>query len=624
MKNSHQHPIHGILQNVWGYDSFRPLQEEIISSILDRKETIGLLPTGGGKSLCFQVPALAQPGYSVVVSPLIALIEDQVDALKRRNVSAAGVNFQLSREAISRVFDDCAAGRTKLLYLSPERIQTPAFKELVQRRPPAMLVVDEAHCISQWGHDFRPSYLKISLVKEWLPDLPIHAFTATADKRVLKDITQFLDMSAPVLFRQSFERRNLAFRVVYSENKLRDLVHFLREYRGSGIIYVRSRSRTESIAGFLTEQGIPASAYHAGMQVEHRNRIQQAWMSANDQVMVSTNAFGMGVDKPDVRFVVHLDLPEDIESYYQEAGRAGRDGQESVALVLYNQRDTRQLKDKFSNGFPDAATLRRFSKQLAKQASDRPVLLDEARLQDFQEKGFGLQAVRKLLELLKHYEYVDFDSELEITGRVRVNGSYNAAGEGGSDLLKTFQAVRRFCPNRTRLQPVDEAELARYLGVDARSLIRSLQQLERQGAIEYRPGETAPEIRLRADRDPSRLKAYMAYRKVKKRKMEHMIDFCRLDLCRQLYILRYFGERTSKTCKKCDICTSKENEDYTSSELEAFESKLAVHLAGEGMDVDELMRRFPFFDRGKHASMLQELYLSRSIDVKGKRIRLIE
>lgn len=626
MNTTHQQTIHRLLQSIWGYDQFRYLQEEIILSILDKRETIGLLPTGGGKSLCFQVPAMAQEGYTVIVSPLIALIEDQVDALLRKNVPAAGVNYQMSRKEIGQVFEDCKSGKLKMLYLSPERLQTQAFRALIQDRPPDMLVVDEAHCISQWGHDFRPNYLKIKEIKSLVPDLPIHAFTATADKKVLQDIVQYLDLKDHQLFRKSFERENLAFRVIYSENKTGSLVHFLKEFSGSGIVYVRSRNKTEQIAGFLAEHGIDASAYHAGMDVSQRNKVQQVWMESHSQVMVSTNAFGMGVDKPDVRFVVHMDLPEDIESYYQEAGRAGRDGKDSIALVLYNQRDTRQLREKFEKGFPALSELKKMVKKInSLRLENGQIQLTENQLAEWEEGGISRFIVRKMLGWLKHYGILDFDDTISHTSQVRLASGQRSDEFPDGQLQKTYAGLERFYPNRTRLQMIDEQVLAVFLDMDKNTVVEELRKLCDLGLIEYQEGVECLDISfLESESIDGQLKTYAKHRKVKKDKMRHMIDFCTLEMCRQLYILRYFGERTSKNCKKCDICTKRERKRYTNADLQQLELKLETLLPGKGMDVDQLMREFPFFEQEKYAGMLQTLYFDRCIAIHGKRIRMIQ
>ena len=345
--------FHDILQEYWGYSSFRPLQEEIIQSVWDGKDTLGLMPTGGGKSLTFQVPVMAMEGICVVVTPLIALMKDQVDNLRERGIKAAAVYSGMSRDEIISTLENCIFGDFKFLYVSPERLATDIFRVKLKAMNVCLLVVDESHCISQWGYDFRPSYLQIAKIRELLPDVSVLALTATATKEVADDIQERLHFKEKNIFRKSFERKNLSYVVRFSENKTAELIHILLSVQGTSIVYVRSRAQTKEVAVALQKVGISADYFHAGISHEEKIFKQNAWKQNDCRVMVSTNAFGMGIDKPDVRVVVHLDLPNSLEEYYQEAGRAGRDEERSYAIILYTKADSAKLKKRISDSFPE-------------------------------------------------------------------------------------------------------------------------------------------------------------------------------------------------------------------------------------------------------------------------------
>ena len=347
-----------ILKQYWGFDSFRPLQEDIIQSVLDGKDTLALLPTGGGKSICFQVPALVKEGICIVISPLIALMKDQVYNLQKRGIAAVAIFSGMHYKDIDRILDNCIYGNTKLLYLSPERLTSDLVRERIKKMKVSLIAVDEAHCISQWGYDFRPPYLQIAEIREYLPKVPIMALTATATPEVVKDIQEKLEFKRGEVFQQSFLRENLAYVVLEEEGKMEKLFKVLTGVRGSGLVYVRNRRKTKEIAMFLKKYRITADYYHAGLTNEERSQKQEAWINDKIRIIVATNAFGMGIDKPDVRVVVHMDLPDSLEAYFQEAGRAGRDGQKSYAVLLYNQGDKLDLERRFELSFPPLKEVR--------------------------------------------------------------------------------------------------------------------------------------------------------------------------------------------------------------------------------------------------------------------------
>ena len=357
--------IHDILKQYWNYDSFRPLQEDIIQSILSRRDTLALLPTGGGKSVCFQVPALAKEGVCIVVTPLIALMKDQVEQLKRRRIMAAAIYSGMNWHEIDIVLDNCIHGTTKFLYVSPERLRTDIFLTRVKQMKVSLLAIDEAHCISQWGYDFRPAYLQIAAFRQLLPAVPLIALTASATDPVKIDICEKLEMREPAVFQSTFARANLSYSAFFEENKDARLLRILQNVQGSSIIYVRNRRRTKDVADWLNRNGIRADFYHAGVPNKQRSEKQEAWIRNRSRVMVATNAFGMGIDKPDVRSVIHIDLPDTLEAYYQEAGRVGRDGQRAYAVALYSQRDLDELARNVDQKYPPIDLLRRVYQALS-------------------------------------------------------------------------------------------------------------------------------------------------------------------------------------------------------------------------------------------------------------------
>lgn len=357
--------IHNILAKYWGYHSFRPLQEEIITSVLQGNDTLALLPTGGGKSVCFQVPALVQEGVCIVISPLIALMKDQVDNLQKKGISAIAITSAMHKREIDIAFDNCVYGNIKFLYLSPERLITPIAQARIQKMKVSLIAVDEAHCISQWGYDFRPSYLEIAKLRELQPKVPVLALTATATPEVVKDIQEKLRFKKANVLQKSFERKNLAYVVIGEEDKLSRLLKVVNNVGGTGVVYVRNRKKTQEVAAFLQKNKIPADFYHAGLTPGERSQKQDSWIKNKTRVIVATNAFGMGIDKPDVRFVVHLDLPDSLEAYFQEAGRAGRDEGKAYAVMLYNEADINDLKSNVEMSFPSVEEIRQTYQALA-------------------------------------------------------------------------------------------------------------------------------------------------------------------------------------------------------------------------------------------------------------------
>lgn len=564
---------HQILKKVWGYENFRPLQYEIILSVAEhRKDTLGLLPTGGGKSIIFQVAALAMNGMALVVTPLIALMEDQVENLQRRGVPAVAVHSGLSREEIELELQRAADGYYKFLYLSPERLASESFLKRLQFFQISLLVVDEAHCISQWGYDFRPSYLKIGEIREYLPDVPVLALTASATPAVIEDIQKHLKFKEPNVFKKSFARDNLVYWVKNTPDKLGALLRLLRKTRGSGIIYVRSRRRTEELAYFLKQNGISADFYHAGLQYKEKERRQNAWKHGKIQVIVATNAFGMGIDKPDVRFVVHTDLPDSLEAYYQEAGRAGRDQKTAYAIVFYNLADIEKLRQSVRINFPPIDTVRRIYAAICNYLQ-LPIGsgVDESfpiNLYEFISRyKFNSYVVLASLRLLQQEGYIEFTDEITQLPRLKFSASradvykFQVENKIFDPFIKAL--LRKYPGIFERFVTINEFYLARMFHVKVELIRKYILKLQQFGIVEYQPFIRANFIYFPHGRLPEKDIVFSKehYTFLKQRYIDHIESVIayveNTDKCRQQMILEYFGETDSKPCGKCDVCRAK-------------------------------------------------------------------
>lgn len=561
-----------ILQQYWGYDNFRPLQEDIINSVLEGRDTLALLPTGGGKSLCYQVPALVMDGFCLVISPLIALMQDQVHRLKELDIPAACIHSGMHYADVKRMLDNTMHGAYKLLYISPERLQTRLFRDYMTEFDVSMVAVDEAHCVSQWGHDFRPNYLKIANVREVYPRAPILALTATATKDVRQDIIVQLGFRDPAVFRQSFARDNIFYSIKYTENRNEDILNNIN--KGCSIIYSRSRKQTEAIGRYMEQEGTNAAVYHAGLSKEHREEAQEQWMNNKAPVMVATTAFGMGIDKPDVRMVLHYDAPEHLEAYYQEAGRAGRDGAASAAVCLYNSSDIKRLSDSTALQYPPEAYLRQIYQGVAEYLQipigtepDRYYpfeLFDFCRKFSFQPNQaiHGLKLLEQeglwtLSESVYSPATVQFTADrytLDDLGHTYPTLAYLTIG-----LLRMYNTVFHF-PTSVR-----EVAIAKQLRMKKEEVVVGLEQLDKMGILEYnKPGE-GPQMFFHHYRVDSRhliidLNRIHVLRKRHEARTEAMIAFLEnRSECREKILLAYFGEKTRKDCGHCDVCRIKQN-----------------------------------------------------------------
>lgn len=560
--------IHEVLRRHWGYASFRPVQEEVIRSVMAGRDTLALLPTGGGKSLCFQVPALAMGRLCLVVSPLIALMKDQVDRLRSLGIPARAVTSAMSRTEVDNALESAAVGRLSFLYVSPERLGTELFQARLPRMPIGLVAVDEAHCISQWGYDFRPSYLRVSELRERLPGVPFVALTATATPRVATDIMERLLFKTSHVVRGNFERPELVLWVSHGEDRMGRLLKVLRNIPGTAIVYVRDRRGTQRVATFLANNGIPTAAYHAGLSAEQRERIQQEWTTGAVRCVAATNAFGMGIDKADVRCVVHLEPPPDLESYYQEAGRGGRDGRTAHAFLLHGPGDEEKLRERVEQGFPDLPTVRRIYQAFA---DEHRIALGAGQLEPYEldlmglAKRCGLPAstvasALKTLELdgkLALTEGVRTPSRVLFLADHRVVYDLRVRDNRRGPLIEALLRLHGGLFEEPAI--IEEGRLARLVGTTVEKVVHLLKDLDRQRVLMYRPRSDAPRVTLLTPRlDAARMTLDpAAHRDRLQRAMDRlqaMVDFLRGQECRMRMLLRYFGEYPSADCGRCDRC----------------------------------------------------------------------
>lgn len=560
--------IKNILSKWWGYGSFRPAQEEIIRSVLSGKDTIGLLPTGGGKSITFQVPAMAIDGLTVIITPLISLMKDQVDNLRNRGITAVYLHSGLSRREATLAIDRCRVGKARMLYLSPEKLQSQSFIDTLRLLNVKLIVIDEAHCISQWGYDFRPSYLKINDLRSLFPDAPALALTASATPEVIADISGNLGMKNPGIFRVSFSRDNISYIVRYCDYKEGKIIEILSKVPGCAIVYVRSRRRAREIAETLTKAGITAEFYHAGLQPQEKEERQNRWKNDETRVIVATNAFGMGIDKPDVRLVIHADLPTSLEEYYQEAGRAGRDNEPSFAILLCSRTDKGLLSRRLSESFPDKDTIKRVY-ELTGNFLDIAVGDGYNRLYEFNFNlfctRFKLQPVtaHNSLALLTQAGYIDFSEEISTRSRVMIlvtkDELYSIELPEETDRVLQF-ILRNYTGLFADYEYINEPLIASHLDLTEETVYNALLMLSRKHILHYVPRKTSPYILYTTSREePRHIKIPRAIYEERRDKMAQRIDAMKrfafdTGHCRVNTMLKYFGETPGEPCGKCDVC----------------------------------------------------------------------
>ena len=594
-----------ILRKYWGYDDFRGIQREIIESIGSGHDTLGLMPTGGGKSITFQVPALSKEGTCLVITPLIALMKDQVENLRRRGIRAAAIYSGLTREEIIITLENCIFGAVKILYVSPERLSSDLFQAKLRHMNVSFITVDEAHCISQWGYDFRPSYLEIAKIRKLIPNAPVLALTATATPAVVQDIQAKLsppDISltpnpSPLtsfnVFRMSFERRNLAYVVRHATDKREQLIHILKNVKGSAIVYTRSRRRTKEFAELLNEAGISATFYHAGLDTATKDERQLAWQNDKTRVMVATNAFGMGIDKPDVRVVIHIDCPDSVEAYFQEAGRAGRDGLKAYAVLLYNDADHRKLEKRIADTFPEKDFIREvyehlaFFYQIGVGSGYNHTF--EFNIDKFCHAfhHFPIQ-VDSALKILNRAGYIEYTEEQDNQARVMFtvsrNELYRLENNTDNEERVITTLLRNYGGLFTDYNYIDESFIAQQCGLQAQQVYMILKSLSQRHILHFIPQKKTPYIRYtqrREDKEHVQLMPVI-YEERKTQyadRIHAMIGYATNDnVCRSRQLLRYFGEENDHDCRQCDVCLSHRSEGMVSEPRfnEAMEKILAL------------------------------------------------
>ena len=593
-----------ILHRYWGYTSFRSIQEEIVNSVFEGNDTLALMPTGGGKSITFQVPALAKEGICLVITPLIALMKDQVENLNKRGIKAAAIHSGMSRHEIEIEFDNCAYGDYKFLYLSPERLGTELFKVRLRKFNVNLIAIDESHCISQWGYDFRPSYMKIAELRDLLPNTPFLALTATATPEVADDIQDKLKFKKKNLIGMSFERKNLVYLVRNTEDKNKYIIKIINSIPGTGIIYVRNRQKTKEIAMMLKKEGISADFYHAGLSGDMRNTRQDDWKKGKTRVIVSTNAFGMGIDKSDVRFVIHIDLPDSPEAYFQEAGRAGRDLNRAYAILLYNESDKTKIDQRIEANFPETDEIKRTYQALGSYLSIA-LGAGKGEIYDFSLYDFAstykLNTVKAYnsLKFLEREGYIELTDELDNPSRIIFTidrqelYKYQVANAEMDKFIKIL--LRAFAGVFSQYVNIDEAYLARVSGIPAPTVIDNLKKLSKHKVINYIPRKKTPLIIFTEERLDERnlLLSNENYRLRKERflkRVDAMLNYAsNTTKCRSQFLLDYFGDNDSARCGYCDVCTSRNELDMSKIEFDKILEKIKTLLSIEALPIETIV-----------------------------------
>ena len=594
-----------ILKEYWGYNDFRGIQRDIIDSISSGKDTLGLMPTGGGKSITFQVPALASKGVCIVITPLIALMKDQVSHLRKKGIKAYAIYGSMQRSEIVSILDNAVLGGVTLLYVSPERLSSELFLIKLKHMDVSFITVDEAHCISQWGYDFRPSYLSIRSIRDIKPKAPVLALTATATPATVDDIQDKLGFKKKNVFKMSFERKNLAYIVRNTENKQEEMVHILNSVNGSAIVYVYSRQKTKEVAEYLEKRGINATFYHAGLEHSTRDERQTMWQEDKVRVMVATNAFGMGIDKPDVRLVIHIDCPDSIEAYFQEAGRGGRDGEKAYAVMLYNNRDKVVLSQRVSDNFPDKDYIKKVYEHLAYffqiavgSGYGHTFEFNIGKFcKNFKHFPIRLEAALKILEKAGYIEYNGNGNErtrlMFLVERDELYKLNELNEKQNSVIIATLRCYSGLFSNYAL---VDEGLIAQKAGIDKNEVYCILKDLNKKRLVSFIPEKNVPRIKYtqnRVDNDEIRISkdVYDIRKELFKCRIEAIIQYAEDNyLCRSRQLLKYFGENKSDNCNQCDVCIS--NRKLTAEdkeEMKDIRTKILNLLADKKEhDVQEL------------------------------------
>ena len=594
-----------ILQQYWGYPAFRPLQEDIVDSVMAGRDTLALLPTGGGKSICFQVPAMAMEGLCLVITPLIALMKDQVAHLVDKNIPAAAIYSGMHPDELELAYNQAAFGRLKFLYVSPERLQTDQFVEAVKRMKICLLAVDESHCISQWGYDFRPPYLKIADIRPYMPKTPVLALTATATAKVVDDIQVRLGFKEKNVFQNSFERKNVTYNVLHEADKfgvLRRKLEAMKE--GSAIVYVRNRKRTQVIADWLNSVGITATFYHAGLDAKTRDERQDLWMKGKVKVIAATNAFGMGIDKPDVRLVIHMDLPDSIEAYFQEAGRAGRDLQPSEAFLLVSPADVKKLQDNLSQSFPELERIKLIYNALgnyfgipvgAGQNVSCPFIIN-----DFANRyGFSVVEVYHTLKILEKEGFLMLSDSFDEPSKVMIKASrddiygFQVNNVQFSEIIKFM--LRSLPGVSTDFVKINEETMAKKIGLPVEKVVEQLKKLETYHFLSYAQRNDKPQVLFLSEFVDTKhfslsKEHYHDRKKDAEERVKAVIDFVNNnEECRSVQLLRYFNETKSKPCGRCDVCLS--GMDSKRFDYQSVENRLVNLVSESNVPIEEVLRQ---------------------------------
>ncbi|RLD83531.1 MAG: RecQ family ATP-dependent DNA helicase [Bacteroidetes bacterium] len=611
-----------ILIKYWGHSSFRPLQEDIINSVLNGNDTLALLPTGGGKSITFQIPALINDGICIVVSPLIALMKDQVQGLKRKGIPAGAIYSGMHVDEIESVYNNCIYNKFKFLYVSPERLETEAFRHLVGLLQINLLAIDEAHCISQWGYDFRPPYLKIAEIKSLIPDTPILALTATATPNVVIDIMDKLKFKTPNILKASFARKNLSYSIVKENDKIYKLLDLLKKTNGSGIVYVRSRKRCRELSEIINQNNIKSTYYHAGLNARERAKRQESWYHNQTRVIVSTNAFGMGIDKADVSLVVHYDLPDSIESYFQEAGRAGRDGKNAKGIVLYKNEDINNSIKRLKTSFPEISQIKKIYNAIGNyfqipEGSGKDIGFD-FNLVDFCS-NFNLKIIEtyNAIKILEREGFIFFIESSGQYSQIKVNLKkgdlyrFQVENTGSDRLIK--EILRSYSGIFTEFVNINENLIAKRTETDRKDVVNKLNYLDNLKVIKYIPIKRSPQIvftsnRLGLKNIELNQENYKNLKISAEKRLQALLDFLSNSLqCRSQQLLSYFGETKSQRCGICDVCSRKSEVLVNDIEFELISNFIKEELSHDNLHLYELIARTSKFNENDVIATLQWL-----------------
>jgi len=622
--------IQKILKEFWGYDIFRPLQEDVINSVLDGKDTLALMPTGGGKSLCYQVPALAKEGLCLVISPLIALMKDQVENLRRKNITAFAIYSGMSRVEVINTLKVATNSNCKFLYVSPERLETNLFKEYLPGMNINLVAVDEAHCISQWGYDFRPPYLRIAALREELKNVPVIALTASATKEVQEDICEKLQFKEKNIFRQSFERKNLSYSVFKVDSKINKVIEILNKVQGSAIVYCKSRKRTKEIAELLQLQNIVSDFYHAGLPQEERNKRQEEWIKNKTRVIVCTNAFGMGIDKPDVRSVIHADVPDCLENYYQEAGRAGRDGEKSFAVLLYDDNDITELEGLAAIRYPSLDDIKNVYQSVANYLQI-PAGTGEGNYFDFDindfVKKFKLNTHTAIysLKALEQDNWLSLNEQVFLPSKIKFTTTKEALYDFETShpelepaikaLLRGYEGIFDFPTS------ISEIVLIRLLKKDVEEIKKDLLQLGRFGIIHYEPQKDSPQLyfpRNRVKVEDLSINMDLYHKRKEKfiARVKNIVQYVQeLVTCRSKMIGSYFGDNKLHNCKVCDNCLRQKKVHIDEKEFEKISNRIQTVLAPQPLPSKELMDQLGTIKKEKAWKVIEFLQAENKLEV---------